>query len=66
MTYYEKYYDETNYMALNLLLDWAIECGFGFDSFPEEYEKYKEELTDDMSYKEMMIHIAKRCIEDEK
>ena len=27
--------------ALRLLLDWAIECDFGLDSFPEEYAKYK-------------------------
>ena len=47
--------------ALRLLLDWAIECDFGLDSFPEEYEKYKHTLTDDMTYKDMMIQIAK-CV----
>ena len=47
--------------ALRLLLDWATECGFGLDSFPEEYEKYKHTLTDDMTYKDMMIQIAK-CV----
>ena len=47
--------------ALRLLLDWAIECDFGLDSFPEEYEKYKHTLTDDMNYKDMMIQIAK-CV----
>ena len=35
--------------ALRLLLDWAIECDFGLDSFPEEYAKYKHTLTDDMT-----------------
>ena len=47
--------------ALRLLLDWAIECDFGLDSFPEAYAKYKHTLTDDMTYKDMMIHIAK-CV----
>ena len=47
--------------ALRLLLDWAIECDFGLDSFPEEYEKYKHTLTDDMTYKDMVIQIAK-CV----
>ncbi len=50
--------------ALRLLLDWAIECGFGYDSFPEEYERYKEEITE-MSYTEGMIHIAKRVLEEQ-
>ena len=43
--------------ALRLLLDWAIECDFGLDSFPEEYAKYKHTLTDDMTYKDMVIQI---------
>ena len=47
--------------ALRLLLDWAIECDFGLDSFPEEYEKYKHTLTEDMTYKDMIIQIAK-CV----
>ena len=47
--------------ALRLLLDWAIECDFGLDSFPEEYEKYKHTLTNDMTYKDMMMQIAK-CV----
>lgn len=50
--------------ALRLLLDWAIECGFGYDSFPEEYERYKEEITD-MGYTEGMIHIAKKVLEEQ-
>ena len=51
--------------ALRLLLDWATECGFGLDSFPEEYEKYKHTLTDDMTHKDMMIQIAK-CVAAEE
>lgn len=50
--------------ALELLLEWSIECGFGLDSFPEEYEMYKYTLNDDMSYKEMIIQIAKCVIKD--
>ena len=51
--------------ALRLLLDWAIECDFGLDSFPEEYEKYKHTLTDDMTYKDMIIQIAKCVVTEE-
>ena len=51
--------------ALRLLLDWAIECDFGLDSFPEEYEKYKHTLTDDMTYKDMMIQIAKCVVKEQ-
>ena len=51
--------------ALKLLLDWAIECNFGLDSFPEEYEKYKHTLTDDMTYKDMMIQIAKCVVKEQ-
>ena len=51
--------------ALRLLLDWAIECDFGLDSFPEEYAKYKHTLTDDMTYKDMIIQIAK-CVVAER
>ena len=45
--------------ALNLLIDWAIQCDFGFDNFPEEYEKYKEDIKE-LGYKEGMIYIAKK------
>ena len=51
--------------ALRLLLDWAIECDFGLDSFPEEYAKYKHTLTDDMTHNDMMIQIAKCVVEEE-
>ena len=51
--------------TLRLLLHWAIECDFGLDSFPEEYAKYKHTLTDDMTYKDMMIQIAKCVVAEE-
>ena len=45
--------------ALNLLVDWAIQCDFGYDNFPEEYEKYADEI-EDLGYKEGMVYIAKK------
>lgn len=51
--------------ALDLLLDWALECDFGLDSFPEEYERYENELKEDMEYKDMVIRIAE-CVVEEK
>ena len=54
-----------NLRALMLLLDWAIECGFGLDSFPEEYAMYKHTLTDDMTYKDMIVQIAKCVVAEE-
>ena len=47
--------------ALRLLLDWAMECGFGLNNFLGAYEKYKYTLTDDMTYRDMIIQIAK-CV----
>ena len=49
--------------ALRLLLEWAIECDFGYDNFPEEYEKYRNEI-EGMDYKEGMIYIAKKEVEN--
>lgn len=45
--------------ALNLLVDWAIQCDFGYDNFPEEYEKYADEI-ENLGYKEGMIYIARK------
>lgn len=49
--------------ALELLLDWAIECDFGYDNIPDEYEEYKDEIAD-MDYKEGLIYIAEKKIEE--
>lgn len=49
--------------ALRLLLNWAVECDFGYDNFPEEYERYKKDV-EDMDYIEGMIYIAKKVIEE--
>ena len=48
--------------ALKLLIEWAIQSGFGYDSIPEEYEKYKEEIKD-MDYTEGLIYIAMKEVE---
>lgn len=45
--------------ALNLLIDWAIQCDFGYDNFPEEYAKYADEI-ENLGYKEGMIYIARK------
>lgn len=54
---------EKEIKALRLLVEWAEECDFGFDQFPDEYERYKDEIKD-MKYIDGMIHIAKRTLED--
>jgi len=50
--------------GLKLLVEWMIECGFGYDNIPEEYEKYKEEISD-MDYIEGLIYIATKEAENE-
>lgn len=49
--------------ALKLLIEWAIQSGFGYDSIPEEYEKYKGEIKD-MDYTEGLIYIAMKEVEE--
>lgn len=51
--------------ALRLLVEWAIECGFWFDSFPEEYEKYEDELSEELPAIDQMIYIAMRVANKE-
>lgn len=48
--------------ALLLLLDWAVECGFGYDNIPEEYATY-EKYIENMGYMEGLIYIAEREVE---
>lgn len=46
--------------GLRLLLDWAVECGFGYDNIPEEYQKYKNDIeSKELGYTEGLIYIAK-------
>ena len=49
--------------ALRLLVEWAEECGFGFDQFQDKYERYKDEVKG-MKYTDGMIHVAKRTLEE--
>lgn len=51
--------------ALMLLLNWAVECDFGYDNFPEEYERYKDDIKD-MEYIEGMIYIAEKVLEEKR
>ena len=48
--------------ALLLLLDWAVECGFGYDNIPEEYATYEKNI-ENMGYMEGLIYIAEREVE---
>ena len=51
--------------ALRKLLEWAEECGFGFDNIItdlDEYNKFCEE-TNDMNYLDSMIYYAERWID---
>lgn len=61
---YIKELEEEN-EALKLLIEWAEECDFGYDNFPEEYESYKDEI-EGMGYIEGMIHIAKRVYQQKR
>ena len=54
---------EKEIKALHLLVEWAGECDFGFDQFPDEYERYKDKIND-MKYIDGMIYVAKRTLED--
>ena len=54
---------EKEIKALRLLVEWAEECGFGFDQFQDKYERYKDEVKD-MKYIDGMIYVAKRTLED--
>lgn len=55
--------EEHKQEALELLLDWAIECDFGYDNLGETYDKYADEVAE-MGYKEGLIYIATREVEE--
>lgn len=57
--------ERTTEKALRLLLEWAIECDFGYDNIPEEYEKYKDDI-EGMSYTDGLIYIARMEVEHEQ
>ena len=43
--------------ALDLMIEWAVDCGFGYDSIPDEYEKYEHEV-EEMGYNEGLRYIV--------
>lgn len=43
--------------ALRLFIEWADECGFGYDNIPDEYEKYKDDIKD-MGWIEGFMYIV--------
>lgn len=46
--------------ALELFVNWAEECDFGYDQIPDEYEKYKDVIEkSNMGYCEGLMYIAK-------
>ena len=46
--------------GLRLLVEWAIECGFGYNNLTDElFEKYEDEIKD-IGYNEGLIYIATR------
>lgn len=45
--------------ALELFVDWAEECDFGYDQIPDEYERYKEIIEEKgLDYCEGLVYIA--------
>jgi len=51
--------------ALLLLVEWAEECGFGYDNIPWLYAKYKREIENkNMGYTEGLIYIAEQEAEN--
>lgn len=45
--------------ALDLMIEWAVDCGFGFDNIPEEYELYKHDIeAGEMGYTEGIRYIV--------
>ena len=45
--------------ALDLMIEWAIDNGFGFDNIPEEYDLYKHDIeAGDMGYSEGIRYIV--------
>lgn len=47
------------------LLEWAVECGFGYDQIPELYEQYKNEI-DGMRYTDGLLYLASQSLEKGK
>lgn len=50
--------------ALRKLLEWAVECDFGFDNIEDIYEQYKDKLNEELGYTEQLIQLATLYLED--
>ena len=50
--------------ALRLLIEWATECGFGFDYFCNEYNKYKDKIKN-MNNTDAMIFVAEQTLNED-
>lgn len=48
--------------ALRLLLDWAVDSGFGYENLPEEYQRLV--YLEDYGYREGLIAIARKVLEE--
>ena len=46
-------------IALDILLEWATECGFGYDNIPEQCAEYEYDIAD-MRYIEGLKYIVIR------
>ena len=54
---------EQEIKGLRTLVEWAVECDFGYDNLGDWWvDRFKSEI-EGMSYTEGLIHLAKRYIE---
>jgi hypothetical protein len=54
---------ELEIKGLRKLVEWAVECDFGYDNLGDWWvDRFKSEI-EDMSYTEGLIHLAKRYVE---
>ncbi len=45
--------------ALDLMIEWAVDCGFGFDNIPEEFDLYESDIEEqNMGYNEGIRYIV--------
>lgn len=45
--------------ALDLMIEWAVDCGFSFENIPEEFELYEHDIEEqDMGYNEGIRYIV--------
>ena len=53
--------------ALDILINWVAECGFGYDNIPDEYEKYKSEIEErNLNYHDGIKYIVMKEAEKKK